>query len=73
MTETVMNPTTWIQARPQAVSELKKWRVLRTYLKKMSINIDDEYELRTLLQEWADQRILKLRESEMLGNKRHGI
>lgn len=73
MTETVMNPTTWIQARPEAVGELKKWRVLRTYLKKMSINIDDEYELRTLLQEWADQRILKLRESEMLGNKQHGI
>ena len=69
MTETVMNPTTWIQARPEAVSELKKWRALRTYLKRMSINIDDEYELRTLLQEWADQRILKLRESEMLGNK----
>ena len=68
-----MNPTTWIQARPEAVSELKKWRALRTYLKKMSINIDDEYELRTLLQEWADQRILKLRESEMLGNKQHGI
>jgi len=64
-----MTQSTWVQARPEAFSESIKWAALCTCLKELGIDIDEEYELRTLIYEWATQRIRSLRESRMLGDK----